>query len=200
ACPRVLRAVAVVPGLCARARYAGASCASEAVLAGLRGELAAVAWAAGSVGVRHGRHGDVPDWEGIYRPLHRLVGRLPRRRQPFASAARAQVWFEWRRTGNSLPIMTALLLPVTLLFLVFGHNDVIPTAQPLLGALAVPVFLAGLAGITAGDPSWIKNYAGGTPFSATLPLSTVGLMAAKLRAAARSTLASWALVAVAVPL
>jgi len=109
-----------------------------------------------------------------------------------ASAARAQVWFEWRSTGNSLPIMTALLLPVTLLFLVFGHNDVVPTAQPLLGALAVPVFLAGLAGITAGHPSWIKNYAGGTPVSATLPLSTVGLVAAKLRAAARSTLASWA--------
>jgi len=150
-----------------------------------------------TVGVKHARRGDVPNWEG---PLRKLAGWLPRRRRPFPSAARAQVWFEWRCTGNSLPIMTGLVLPFALLFLALGKNDVLPTAQTLLSALAVPVVLAGLVGVTRREKNpWVKEANGLAPFTATLPLTTAALAGARLKTAALSTLVAWALVVVAVP-
>lgn len=197
---RVFLVVILIPGLLALAEYAVTAGVSEGFLTGLFAGFAVLGWTTAYVGVRHGRPGAVPDWEGIYRLLLQLADRLPRRRQSFASAARAQVWFDWRRTGSSLPIMTGLLLPFTLVFLVFGENDVIPPAQTLLSALAVPVIMAGLAGITGGVPTGTRDWQGMPPYAATLPMTTAGLVAAKLRAAARSTLATWALMALALPL
>jgi hypothetical protein len=96
--------------------------------------------------------------------------------------------------------MTALVLPLVLMPLLFGPNDVIPTARTLLSALAVPVFLAGLAGTTvSGKHPWVKDYYGVAGFSATLPVATAGMVAAKLKAAAWSTLAAWTLIALTVP-
>jgi hypothetical protein len=152
------------------------------------------------VGVRHARRGDAPNWEGLFEPFRRLARWLPYHRRPFASAASAQTWFEWRRSGNSLPFMTGLVLPGVLLFLAFGVNDLIPTAQTLLSALAVPVFVAGMAGATvSGKNPWVKDEFAMAPFTATLPMSTGELLAAKLKAAALSTLAAWGIVVVAVP-
>ena len=93
--------------------------------------------------------------------------------------------------------MTAFILPVALLPLLLGPNDVIPTAWTLAGALAIPVILAGLAGTTvSGRNPWVKDYYGVAPFTATLPMSTAGMVAARLKVAALSTLAAWALVVV----
>jgi hypothetical protein len=178
--------------------------ASEPVLAGLFASLAALGWTLGYLGVRQGRRGDAPDWEGLFEPWRRLVRRWPHRRRPFASAAWAQTWFEWRRTGKSLPIMTGLLLlpvvlpPVVLSFFAFG--DAISPARTVLVALALPVFIAGMAGMpVSGRNRWVKDHYSMAASTATLPMSTGEMLGAKLRVAALSTLASWALVVVAVP-
>ncbi len=198
---RVLLMVFLLPGLIALAEYSVMGGASEAFLVGLFAVPLVVGWTIGYVGVRLGRHGDAPNWEGLFEPFCRLASWRPYRRRPFASTAWAQTWFEWRRTGNSLPFMTGLILPFVLLWLAFGVNDVIPPAQTLLSALAVPVFVAGLAGTTvSGKNPWVKDYYGVAPSTATLPMSTGELVGAKLRAAALSTLAAWGLVVVAVPL
>src|SRR5262249_17349359 len=128
-------------------------------------------------------------------PLRLLARRRPRRQRSFATATRAQVWFEWRRTGLSLPIMTGLVLPFVLWPLAFGKNDVITTVNTVLSPLGIPLLLAVLAATTVrGRNLWVKDYYGVSPFSATLPMSSAALVGAKLRAAVRSTLATWALV------
>jgi hypothetical protein len=190
---RGIVAVGLFAGLATVAQYAVIAGASEGALAALFAGLTAAGWAVGLVGVRRARRGDVPNWEGLFAPLGRLRRRL--RRQPFASAARAQAWFEWRRNGLSLPVGTALLVPFLFLPLAFETHGAFPTANVVFGALGVPVFLAGLAGTTVskGNP-WVKDYYGVSPFTATRPMSTAGLVAALLKTAARSTLTAWALV------
>jgi hypothetical protein len=199
---RVILIVLMVPGMIVLAEFSVLGGAPEAALVGLFASLTLCAWTVGYVGIRYARRGDVPNWEGMFRPLRQLVRRLPGRVAPgFASAGAAQAWFEFRRTGKSLPIMTALVLPFVLLFLCFGANPVIPTAQTLISALLLPLFLAGMAGtMVSGKNPWVKDYYGVAPFTATLPVSAAGLMAGKLRAAAKSALIAWAIVMVATPL
>jgi hypothetical protein len=193
---RVITATVLLAGLTAGAEYAATTGAPEATLVGLFAGLTVAGWSVGLVGVRRGRRGDVPNWDGLIAPLGRLTRR--RQRQPFPSAARAQAWFEWRRHGQSLPVSTAMLLPFALLPLAFETYGAVPTANVVLGALAVPVFMAGLSGMTVSKSNpWVKDYYGVGPFTATRPMSTPALVAAILKTAARSTLTAWALVIVA---
>src|SRR5205085_88093 len=66
------------------------------------------AWTVSYLGVRRARRGDVPSWDAILWPWQQLVRWRPQR-TPFASADGSQVWLEWRLTGKTLPIMTALV-------------------------------------------------------------------------------------------
>jgi hypothetical protein len=199
---RVLVASVVLPpGLMLAVNYSVEARVSEGFLVGLFSGLAAVAWVGAYRGVRRARHGDVPNWATLFRPLCWPAQLLPGRSRPFGSATGAQIWFEWRRTGNSLPIMTALVLPVVLLPLVLlGKNDAIPISGTLVTTLLLPVFFAGIAGTTvSGKHPWVKDYYGVPAFTATLPMATAGMVGAKLQAAAVSVLAAWALVALVVP-
>jgi hypothetical protein len=174
---------------------------SEGSLAALYAGLAAIAWTMSYAGVRHARRGDVPNWDGILWPLRQIARWRPQRRQSFASDARAQVWFEWRLTGKTLPIMTGLMLPLSLLLLFLDKIEVGMTAQSLLCTLAVPVLLAGTAGwLGSRHNRWVKERSGMMPFIATLPMTSADMVGAILKAAARTTLAAFALVAVAWPL
>jgi hypothetical protein len=194
---RIILVVVLIGGLFALAGYLLNANTSEGILAGLLGCVAGVSWTIAYLGVKSARHGSLPNWHGLFRPVRQLVQWWPRHRRAFTSTARAQLWFEWRRTGLGLPVLTIALLPLVLFPLLFGKNDVLPTAQTLLGALAIPVFLAGLAGTTvSGKHAWVKDYYGVAPFTATLPLTTARLVSAKLKAAAVSTLATWAFVAI----
>jgi hypothetical protein len=174
---------------------------SEEYVAAMYAGLTLVAWAASYLGVKHARRGDVPDWGAFLKPLRQLARWLPPRRTPFVFAARAQAWFEWRLTGHTLATMTGLVLPFSLIPLLFARNDVIPTEQTLLSALTIPVYLAGLAGgwPGTGRNRWVKDRSGIMPFIATLPMSTADLIGAMLRAAAWSTLAAWMVVVLIVP-
>jgi hypothetical protein len=193
---RIVLAALLVPGLIALAEFAVLSGSAQGFLVVLFGGIAGLAWTSGYLGVKLARRGDTPSWGSVFHPLRRLVQHSPRRSQPFASAPRAQLWFEWRRTGLSLPVLTAVVLPFVLLPLVFGKNDVIPIPRTVLGALFIPVFLAGLAGTTvSGNHPWVKDYYGVAPFSATQPMTSADMVAAKLKAAGLSTLAAWAVTA-----
>jgi len=48
----------------------------------------------------------------------------------------------------------------------------------------------------SGNHPWVKDYYGVAPFTATLPMTTLGLVGAKLKAAALSTLAAWGVLVV----
>src|SRR6266705_3576938 len=61
--------------------------------------------------VARARRGDVPDWRGLSARSGEIADALPRPRDHLSSPGRAQVWFEWRRHGRSLPALVGLLLP-----------------------------------------------------------------------------------------
>ena len=161
-----------------------------------------LAYLAACFAVARARRGDVPDWRGMFVRLGRIADLLARRRENFPSPERAQVWFEWRRHGRSLPALVGILLPFELALLFLAGNDTPALVfYTLLGALLTPIFMAGFAAATvrasnphAGD-SWDL-----TPFTATRPLTSAALIAARLKATIWSTLAAWLLVLVAIPL
>jgi len=142
----------------------------------------------------------VPDWRGIAARFTRLAHARSGRPTRFASPARAQVWFEWRRHGRSLPFLVGLLLPFELgLLFVFPDTRAIVFAT-LVGVLLTPPFLAVFVAATVGRSSPHAGDRGLSPFVAARPLSTPSLVAATLEAALWSALAAWLVVLVALPL
>jgi hypothetical protein len=182
---------------------------SEGVLCGLFAGCTVVGWGIAYLGVRRGRCGDTPDWSWLLLPVQRALRWRSRRTGTFATATRAQLWIEWRLGGYSLPFLVAFTLPFALWPLFFvrfldaqtrselGTDHVVP------GLLALPVFLAGVFGSGGGggfSPGVKSRKAGLGSFSAALPMTTCDMVAAMLKSAAISTLATWAIFAVLWPI
>ena len=120
---------------------------------------------------------------------------------PFRSRARAQVWFEWRRFGRSLPALVAMLLPFELSLLFIFRDTPALVLESLLIVFTTPGFMAGFVAATIGrtaPPG--RDTPGLQPFLATRPLLTGSLVVAQIEAALWSTAAAWLLIALAVPL
>lgn len=168
--------------------------ASEPVMLAILAPHVPLAYLAARFAVARARRGDVPDWRGVFARLGRIADVLPRRRERFSSPARAQVWFEWRQHGRSLPALVGILLPFELaLLFVFRETPVI-VFEILLFVLLTPPFMATFVAATVSDSRGV------TPFTATRPLTSASLIAAKLKATIWSTVAAWLLVMVAIPL
>ena len=155
-----------------------------------------LAYLAACVALTRARHGDVPDWRGALARLGRISGVPIQRRRHFASPDQAQVWFEWRLHGRSLPALVGVLLPFELGLLFLARNE--PPAlvfYSLLGVLFTPPFMAGFVAATVGRSSPPgPDSRGVAPFVATRPLTSAALITAKLKAALWSTLLTWLLV------
>jgi hypothetical protein len=151
--------------------------------------------------VSRARHGHVPDWRGMFNRLGRIADVTPRRRDPFPSAARAQLWFEWRQYGRSLPALVGILLPFELAMLFVFRETPVIVFETLFSVLFTPPFMAAFAAATVSrsNPQGGDSY-GLTPFIATRPMTSPALIVVKLKATVWSTLAAWLLVLVAVPL
>jgi polyhydroxybutyrate depolymerase len=174
----------------------------ESVMVAIMAPQVPLAYLAARYALARARCGATPDWRGVFSWLGRIADVLPRRRGRFPSAAHAQAWFEWRQHGRSLPAWVAILVPFEVLFLyVVRHEPPVLTMIGLVVLLLTPPFLAAFVAVTAGRSSPDASSAYGlAPFVATRPLSTAGLVAAKLRMAVASTLFAWLLVLVAIPL
>lgn len=175
--------------------------ASEPVMLAILAPHVPLAYLTACYAVARARRGDVPDWRGIFARLGRIADASPRRRDHFASPERAQSWFEWRRHGRSLPALVAILVPFELAMLfVFSQTPVI-IFETLLGVLLTPAFMATFvaATVSKSNPHGSDSY-GVSPFTATRPLTSASLIAARLKATIWSTLAAWVLVLVAIPL
>lgn len=200
---RIVWVAAAIPALSILAAFSAQSGVEEGWLVALHASLAGVGWAVAYVGVARARQGRTADWRALVEPVRALLRALPRSRAPFKSPAAAQVWLEWRRGGPMLALATGLLLIVALMPLLLGKNDVIPTMQTLLTALAAPVVLAGFstAWPAGANPSpWVKDRPGLMPFLAARPMSCAAMVAAMLRNAVWSTLLAWVVVMAMVPL
>lgn len=174
---------------------------SQPALTAIFAGLIPIGWGFAYLGIARARRGDVPQWLWLPQLAGGSALRWLHRRTTFAAAARAQVWFEWRRHGIALPVLVGCLLPFFLLSFFLEAGDRNPTARNLTFVLAVPLFAAGIAGNFVGKNNpWVKEHYAISTFAATRPLSTAALLAAKFKMAAWSTLAAWALLAITVPL
>lgn len=152
------------------------------------------AWSA----IRRARRGDAPEWRSLERLMPAFAGSAERE---FSSAARAQLWFEWRQFGRSLPVLVSIVLPAGLALLFLFHQTPQIVVEIVAGALLLPPLLATFVAATAGKTSANTSAAYGiTPFIAARPVEDRDLVLAKWKAALLSTAAAWMIVAVSVPL
>ena len=175
--------------------------APERVVLAILAPQIPLAYVVARVAVARARRGDVPDWRGrLARPVPAAA--VPAKRGAgFASPARAQAWFEWRRHGRSLPALVGILLPFELALLLVAGDTPALVFTILLGVLLTPPFMAAFVAATVRQANpYVADSHGMTPFIATRPTTTAALLAAKLIATMWSTLAAWLLVIVAIPL
>jgi hypothetical protein len=175
--------------------------ASELRMAAILGPQIPLAYLVAWFAVTRARHGDVPDWRGMFVRVAPTADVARRPRDRFLSPARAQTWFEWRRHGWSLPALVGIVVPFELLLLFVPGNDTAPVVfGTLFVVLLTPPFMAVLAAAAIGksDPHARDSY-GVTPFMATRPLTSAALIAAKLKMTIWSTLAAWTVVLVSIP-
>jgi len=175
--------------------------AGEPVMLALLAPHVPLAYLTARFAVGRARRGDVPDWRAILDRLGRVADVLPHRRERFPSPRSAQVWFEWRRHGRSLPALVGILLPFELALLFVARDTPAIVFGTMLLASITPPLMAVFVAATLGEsnPQGSDSY-GVTPFLATRPLTSVSLVAAKLEVTIWSTLAAWLLVLAAVPL
>ena len=93
-----------------------------------------------------------------------------RRLLPFTSPARAQLWFEWRLFGRTLPLLVAILLPCELALLYLFHQTPEIVLEMVALALLTPPLMAAFVAPAAS--------AAMTPFIARRPLTGGSLIAA----------------------
>jgi len=136
--------------------------------------------------VGRARRGDVPHWRLA---SSRSTGE---RREHFASAARAQMWFEWRQHGRSLPSIVAILLPFELAMLFVFRETPAIIFETLALVLLTPPFMATFVAATVSKPN--------LSFTLTRPLTNASLISAKLKSAMWSTIAAWMLIVIALPI
>ena len=163
--------------------------------------LVPLAYLCACAALERARHDVEPDWRGRTGARAR-AGASTSAQRPFASAAHAQRWLEWRRHGRALPALVALVLPFVLALLFIPGMDTPGTVLEVLAlALLVPPFMALLAGATVrkSSPDAVDAHAL-SPFIATRPMTTSRLVGVTLATTIRSTLVAWALVLVAIPL
>lgn len=147
-----------------------------------------VAYAAALFGVQAERCGGWHLWPWL-RNLVRVIARLlPRRRASFASAAGAQLWFEWRRKGWFLSFGLAFGIAGTLVLFPIVALSSDPQAPFSLliatNAFFYPLLIAGVAGLgMAKSDFWSKEIALDS-FQALRPATSAELVFGKLKAGA----------------
>ncbi len=173
---------------------------SEGALIAFLAPQLPLAYLCACAAVARARRGVVPDWQPLFWRARAVDG--DRVRPPFRSAAAAQFWCEWRRHGWSLPVLVGILLPFELgLLFITGYGSRTFVFELLLFVLVTPIVMAGFAAATVSKPNpFERDTYGVTPFTATRPLGTAELVAAKLKMAMLSTLATWILMLVAIPI
>jgi hypothetical protein len=143
------------------------------------------------LGVARARRGVVPDWSAAWSVPPEVVRAIFRRRRAFRSAAAAQFWFEWRRSGRALPAMVAIVVPAELAILFIPNNNTrTPGIIVALFALLLPPVLAFFSATSFATP---------TSFVLSRPVSDATLIAAKLKSTLISTVMASLIVAIAIP-
>lgn len=168
---------------------------SEASLVAILAPQLPLAYLCACAVVARARRGDVPDWS-----LSRARAGAERFLRPFHSSDAAQLWFEWRRHGRSLPLLVGIVVPFELSVLfISGYGSRWFVFEVLTWILLTPILMAAFAGATVSKANpFARDVYGLPPFIATRPITSAAMIAAKLKVAAWSTLAAWLVLLVAI--
>ncbi len=174
---------------------------SQAVLTATLAGLAAAAYFATVVTVSVQRRGGGRGWTRAMPLVDRLAAALSYRRRALKTADAALCWIEWRRVGFVLPasvlLTTILILFLTIRFTDGGANATL-WAETWLGVM--PILLAVPIGMGFGKPDFWSLDLSLPTFVAARPVSGGQLLAAKMKAAAVSTLFAWTVLLLIAPL
>jgi hypothetical protein len=173
----------------------------EWLLTGLLGALACVAYGAALVAVENQRRGGGRGWRWWRAPARHVAMALPRRRRDFGSPESALLWLEWHRAGLVLPfgVLLTLVLIVGPAARLSGRGPE-ATARTAVWMAILPIVLAIPVGKGIAKPAFWSVELGLPAFLSTRPVTNGQIVAAKMRAAAFSTLLAWALLLVAAPI
>ena len=126
-----------------------------------------------------------------------FVPQLSRREKVFPSRNAAQAWFEWRRSGQMLPTLVAVLLVLLIAPLSwFMRSDAGMSSFILVATLSMPVLLALPIGKAFSKPDLWSSDLIIPPIVAVRPLSSREFVLVKLEVAAKSAAISWLFVSV----
>lgn len=131
----------------------------------------------------------------LKRGFMRVLDLVPRRTKPFDSPAAAQFWYEWRRSGQMLPLCVAAIL---LLFC--GPLSWLTRADPDSVALtvgwvlALPVVLSAVIGKGFASADGWSTEMSLPPFLAVRPFASGDMVVTKMKVAGISVIITWALV------
>lgn len=171
---------------------------SEPVMLAVLAPQLPLAYVTARYAVARARRGDEPDWRPGFMRAAAAGGGAALSHAGFASPARAQFWFEWRRQGRTLPALVATVLPFELALMWLARDAPMLLFELLVLVLITPPILAGFSAVMVSKANpHARDSLTLSQFIATTPASSVALVAAKLRMAAWSTLATWLLVLVA---
>jgi hypothetical protein len=175
--------------------------ASEGMLSAILAALVAGAYGIAVVTVGMERRGSGLGWTWPRALVETVVSAIPHRRPALRSADAALLWIEWRRTGLVLPaavlLATGLVLGSVILFTDRGRRETM-WAESWLAVL--PLVLAVPIGMGFGKPDFWSLDLTLSPFVAARPVSGGQLLAAKMKAAACSTLIAWCVMFLVAPL
>jgi hypothetical protein len=157
--------------------------------------LGAVAFLTSWIYVARQRSGSGSSSHVFEDSIELLSDRLPRSRTAFRSAAAAQFWFDWRRSGAVLPVLIAgLLLVVIGPLTLYLRDDASSVTRILATTLAMPLLLALPIGKAFSKPDFWSGDLSVPPFIAVRPIAAVDFVATKLKVAALSAVISWTLI------
>jgi hypothetical protein len=144
------------------------------------------------VGVARARRGDGTAWSPLAAARESPQRRVRRtgEARPFASALRAQTWYEWRLRGRPYVGSVAAVVAALVLLALLNAPAAWADFAPVL--LSMPLLLACQFGAVFGSPGDSVRSSALSAFAATRPLDNATLVRAKVRAAAWATAAAWA--------
>jgi hypothetical protein len=152
-----------------------------------------LAWA----GVACARRGDSPDWLRAIRSFRstRAKQQVWQERSPFASALRAQVWYEWRLRGVGFPLLVLFVVAVLMLLGLLKERNAEQLANYSVAFLVIPLLFAGMCGSFTGTTGEVtRSLFVLSGFAATRPMSNTAFVVAKLWAAAIAAVVTWVMV------
>jgi hypothetical protein len=158
--------------------------------------ILAAAYGVAVVGVARNRRGESPLSIGFVDWLTRLLAEVPGRDVGFRTPAQAQLWFEWRKKGWSMPAIVIMGLVMGLGIWLIGIRDAKSLYEGFMAGGALFVLATLLGGFVLGHMGGRDGDTRIGPFLATRPMTTAVMAREILKCSARSLIFGWLIWAV----